>query len=112
MKEQPNTTKKPDIKITALVIYPHQTAETISFYCRVLVNGEHFCSVKNNGQGGENDYEISGEKLWDVVPLLDAEIAKHYPPAFEELNGERFPYPADLDSVITSLVYEETALRK
>ena len=107
-----NTNKKPNIEIRDLVIREGFSEETHCFYCRVYVNGEYFCGVKNDGHGGENDYNMSGEKAWDDALLLDQAIGKFYPPEFEaSVDGEKFPIPADLDSVVTGLVYGQAAAR-
>ena len=74
------------IEIKSLKVYESMSEETNCFNCFIYIDGKKAIYVKNQGQGGDNDYDVSFKYLEQVNKF----IYNSFPNIKKEIDDEDY----------------------
>ncbi len=79
------------IEIKSLKVYESMSEETNCFNCNVYIDGKKSIYVKNQGQGGDNDYDVLLDiNMYDYLSQVNNFIYNSYPNIKKEIDKESY----------------------
>ncbi len=84
------------IEIKSLKVYESMSEETNCFNCNVYIDGKKSIYVKNQGQGGDNDYDVLIDfserniNMYDYLSQVNNFIYNSYPNIKKEIDKESY----------------------